>query len=121
VRSHVSSPPNLIDTYSKVVCTKLYDRKTPITAADLLNDLVIPTIRKSRREADAPSRDGSGAIQEFGGPEYTSDMAKRISINQKLTPIYFLNCDHLKARLIYELDREASLSLPAERKDYLTA
>ena len=31
-----------IDTYSKVVCTKLYDRKTPITAADLLNDLVIP-------------------------------------------------------------------------------
>ena len=30
-----------IDTYSKV-CTKLYDRKTPITAADLLNDRVIP-------------------------------------------------------------------------------
>ena len=31
-----------IDTYSKVVCTKLYDRETPITAADLLNDRVIP-------------------------------------------------------------------------------
>jgi len=31
-----------IDTYSKVVCAKLYDRKTPITAADLLNDRVIP-------------------------------------------------------------------------------
>ena len=31
-----------IDTYSKVACTKLYDRKTPITAADLLNDRVIP-------------------------------------------------------------------------------
>src|SRR5512141_1937517 len=31
-----------IDTYSKVVCTKLYDRKTPITAADLLNDRVLP-------------------------------------------------------------------------------
>ena len=28
-----------IDTYSKVPCAKLYDRKTPITAADLLNDL----------------------------------------------------------------------------------
>src|SRR5206468_1661107 len=27
-----------IDTYSKVVCAKLYDRKTPITAADLVND-----------------------------------------------------------------------------------
>jgi transposase InsO family protein len=31
-----------IDTYSKVVCAKLYDRKTPITAADLVNDRVIP-------------------------------------------------------------------------------
>jgi hypothetical protein len=31
-----------IDTYSKVVCAKLYDRKTPITAADLLNDRVVP-------------------------------------------------------------------------------
>jgi hypothetical protein len=31
-----------IDTYTKVACTKLYDRKTPITAADLLNDRVLP-------------------------------------------------------------------------------
>ena len=31
-----------IDTYSKVACAKLYDRKTPITAAELLNDRVIP-------------------------------------------------------------------------------
>jgi transposase InsO family protein len=31
-----------IDTYAKVACTKLYDRKTPITAADLLNDRVLP-------------------------------------------------------------------------------
>ncbi len=31
-----------IDTYSKVGFGKLYDRKTPITAADLLNDRVIP-------------------------------------------------------------------------------
>ncbi len=31
-----------IDTYSKVVCAKLYDRKTPITAADILNDRVLP-------------------------------------------------------------------------------
>ena len=28
--------------YAKVACAKLYDRKTPITAADLLNDRVIP-------------------------------------------------------------------------------
>lgn len=31
-----------IDTYSKVGFAKLYGRKTPITAADLLNDRVLP-------------------------------------------------------------------------------
>src|SRR6201985_2251679 len=31
-----------IDTYSKVAFAKLYDRKTPITAADQLNDRVLP-------------------------------------------------------------------------------
>ncbi|MGY5395344.1 IS481 family transposase, partial [Acinetobacter sp. NigerLNRRAM0016] len=31
-----------IDTYSKVVHCKLYTTKTPITAADLLNDRVLP-------------------------------------------------------------------------------
>src|ERR1700746_1101730 len=31
-----------IATYAKGACAKLYDRKTPITAADLLNDRVLP-------------------------------------------------------------------------------
>jgi hypothetical protein len=31
-----------VDTYSKVAFARLYDRKTPITAADLLNDRVVP-------------------------------------------------------------------------------
>jgi transposase InsO family protein len=31
-----------IDTYSKVGFAKLYDRKTPVTAAELLNDQVLP-------------------------------------------------------------------------------
>ncbi len=31
-----------VDTYSKVAFTKLYTTKTPITAADLLNDRVLP-------------------------------------------------------------------------------
>jgi transposase InsO family protein len=31
-----------IDTYAKVAFAKLYDRKTPIAAADLLNDRVLP-------------------------------------------------------------------------------
>ena len=33
---------SFIDTYSKVAFAKLYDRKTPITSADLLNDRVVP-------------------------------------------------------------------------------
>jgi transposase InsO family protein len=31
-----------VDTYSKVAFAKLYEQKTPITAADLLNDRVLP-------------------------------------------------------------------------------
>src|SRR5712675_1799362 len=31
-----------IDTYAKVALAKLYDRKTPITAAEILNDRVVP-------------------------------------------------------------------------------
>ena len=33
---------SFIDTYAKVAFAKLYDRKTAITAADLLNDRVLP-------------------------------------------------------------------------------
>ena len=36
-----------IDTYSKVACAKLYTTKTPITAADLLNDKVLPIFEES--------------------------------------------------------------------------
>ena len=32
-----------VDTYAKVACAKLYDRKMPLTAADLSNDRVIPS------------------------------------------------------------------------------
>jgi hypothetical protein len=31
-----------VDTYSKVAFAKLYDRKTSLTAAELLNDQVVP-------------------------------------------------------------------------------
>src|SRR6201998_1570813 len=47
----------VIDTYSKVGFAKLYTRKTPLTAADILNDRVIPfydehSIRLSRMLTD---------------------------------------------------------------------
>jgi hypothetical protein len=32
----------VIDTYAKVAFAKLYDRKTPVTAAEILNDWVVP-------------------------------------------------------------------------------
>jgi hypothetical protein len=32
----------VIDTYAKVAFAKLYDRKTPIAAAEILNDRVVP-------------------------------------------------------------------------------
>src|SRR3954454_14496746 len=35
-------PQTFIDTYAKIAFAKLYDRKTPLTAADLLNDRVVP-------------------------------------------------------------------------------
>lgn len=37
-----------IDTYSKVAFTKLYTTKTPITAADLLNDQVLPFFEEQK-------------------------------------------------------------------------
>lgn len=35
-----------VDTYSQVVCAKIYNQKTPITAADTLNDRVLPLFEK---------------------------------------------------------------------------
>lgn len=35
-----------VDTYSKVAFAKLYTTKTPITAADVLNDKVLPFFEK---------------------------------------------------------------------------
>jgi hypothetical protein len=51
----------VIDTYAKVAFAKLYDRKTPITAAEILNDRVVPFydehgIRLCRMRSAAPWR-----------------------------------------------------------------
>lgn len=35
-----------VDTYSQVVCAKVYMQKVPITAADILNDRVLPLFEK---------------------------------------------------------------------------
>jgi hypothetical protein len=38
----------VIDTDSKVAFAKLYDRKTPITAAEILTDCVVPSFENRR-------------------------------------------------------------------------
>jgi hypothetical protein len=42
------SQQSFLDTYSKVAFAKLYDRKTPLIAADLLNDRVLPSSPSTR-------------------------------------------------------------------------
>jgi hypothetical protein len=37
-----------IDTYSKLAFAKLYDRKNALTAADMLNDRVLPFFEENR-------------------------------------------------------------------------
>jgi transposase InsO family protein len=46
-----------IDTWAKVSFAKLYDRKTPLTAADLLNDWTLPFYGAARDPA-VPGVDG---------------------------------------------------------------
>jgi hypothetical protein len=45
-------PETFIDTYAKVALAKLYDRKTPITAANLVNDRVVPFCGEALPRAD---------------------------------------------------------------------
>ena len=47
-----------IDTYAKVVFAKLYDRKTPITAAEILNDPGAAVLRRAWNRV-VPGADGS--------------------------------------------------------------
>src|SRR6187397_2410196 len=59
-----------IDTYAKVACAKLYDRKTPITAAEILNDRVVPFydehgIRLSRMLSDRGTEFCGGDSHEY--------------------------------------------------------
>lgn len=47
-----------IDTYSKVVFVKLYDRKNALVAADLLNDRLLPVF--AQQALPLLRADGSG-------------------------------------------------------------
>ena len=47
-------------TYAKVACAKRYDRKTPLTAADLLNDRLIPFFDSHDEVSSAPARSSGG-------------------------------------------------------------
>jgi hypothetical protein len=57
-----------VDTTSKVAFAKLYDRKTPITAADLLNDQVVPFF--DEREVKLSRAPTDRGTQYYGNPEH---------------------------------------------------
>jgi transposase InsO family protein len=57
-----------VDTYSKVAFAKLYDRKTPITAADLLNDRVVPFFDEKEVELSRVLTDRG--TEYCGNPEH---------------------------------------------------
>ena len=58
-----------IDTYSKVAFAKLYDRKTPLTAADLMNDRVVPFFDEHEIAVSRVLTDrGSETLRQTGGP-----------------------------------------------------
>jgi len=70
-----------VDTYSKVTFAKLYDRKTPITAADLLNDRVVPFFDEKEVKLSRVLTDRG--TEYCGNPEhheYELYLAWRISI-----------------------------------------
>jgi len=56
-----------IDTYSKVAFAKLYDRKTPIVAADLLNDRVLPFFEAHEVAIESAHGSGNGVLRN-GAP-----------------------------------------------------
>jgi transposase InsO family protein len=59
-----------IDTYSKVVFAKLYDRKTPVTAADLLSDRVLPFFEEHDLELSRVLTDRGTEYCGTDGHEY---------------------------------------------------
>ena len=75
-----------IDTYTKVASAKLYDRKTPITAADLLNDRVLPffdshEVKLLRILTDSTSR--PGWLRSTGGT--LADAPRNVRTNMLFT------------------------------------
>jgi hypothetical protein len=75
----------VIDTYAKVAFAKLYDRKTPITAAEIVNDRVVPfydehAIRLSRMLTDR------GTFAERRATNTSSTSRSRTSITAAPIP-----------------------------------
>jgi hypothetical protein len=85
-----------IDTYSKVAFAKLYDRKTPITAADLLNDRGA-VLRRARRDdvaqqhlpfvkRIAPGNDGADGHRVLTEPPIIISLPASIRLAMAISP-----------------------------------
>jgi hypothetical protein len=60
-------PETIVDTYSKTAIAKLYDRKTPLPAVDLLNDRVLPFLHSY---GSPLARVLTGGTEYCGNPEH---------------------------------------------------
>lgn len=91
------SQQTFVDTYAKVAFAKLYTTKTPIAAADLLNDRVLPfyqeqqvpllrvlTVAAALMELGGDSLAAGGAARNVAGAERAVEMAKAGAIQQEI-------------------------------------
>ena len=97
-----------IDTYAKVACEKLYDRKTPITAADLLNDFLRRTALCSRG-ARATARQRAGREVKV----LPRSLYRRSSLRRLCAPLVPL--DSSQPRTAHRLSRLARPSAAPTR------
>lgn len=67
-----------VDTYSKRAAAKLYTTKTPVTAADLLNDRVLPFFA---RQSMGIIRILTGRSTEYCGKPETHDYQLYLALN----------------------------------------
>jgi hypothetical protein len=93
-----------IDTYAKLAWAKLYDRKTPISAADLLNERVIPFFDSHDAKLLRVLTDRAASITAIQSGTSTSSISRsKTSIPRAPKPgpdVWLMNTmkrDHIKA------------------------
>ena len=85
----------VIDTYSKVGFAKLCTRKTPLTAADILNDRVIPFFDEQGIRIDRMLTDrGTEYCGAHDRHEYKPTFCRDFPAAARVSPAWLLDCDN---------------------------